>query len=38
MHQGDYHIVEDNNQVTKLQRTIKITYDKSKKEWYEIEK
>lgn len=37
MHQGDYHVVEDNHQETALRKTLKIQYDKLKKHWTEVE-
>ncbi|QTH44020.1 hypothetical protein J4772_06340 [Cohnella sp. LGH] len=36
MHQGDYHVVEDNHQITDVRQTLTISYDKSKNCWHEV--
>ncbi|WP_218231159.1 exodeoxyribonuclease X C-terminal domain-containing protein [Paenibacillus chitinolyticus] len=36
MHQGDYHVVDDNHQETVLLQKLRISYDKSRFCWYEM--
>lgn len=36
MHQGDYHVVEDNHQETELVSTLKIKFDRNKKTWLNL--